>query len=107
MGKYCSTLTITLLFSTCAIFAQPKNYIKWVNPFIGTERMGHSPGATVPFGAVQLGPDTDTIPYSSNGKYNPDVYKYCAGYQYGDSTIIGFSHTHLAEQGIPTLVIFL
>ncbi|MEY1638191.1 GH92 family glycosyl hydrolase [Tenuifilum osseticum] len=100
MGKYCTTLTITLLFSTCAIFAQPKNYIKWVNPFIGTERMGHTfPGATVPFGAVQLSPDTDTIPYSSNGKYNPDVYKYCAGYQYGDSTIVGFSHTHFSGTG--------
>ncbi|MBC7125292.1 MAG: glycoside hydrolase family 92 protein, partial [Bacteroidales bacterium] len=100
MGKYCTTLTITLLSSTCAIFAQPKNYIKWVNPFIGTERMGHTfPGATVPFGAVQLSPDTDTIPYSSNGKYNPDVYKYCAGYQYGDSTIVGFSHTHFSGTG--------
>ncbi|MCK7537338.1 MAG: hypothetical protein MZV63_43460 [Marinilabiliales bacterium] len=38
--------------------------LKYVNPFIGTDRMGHTyPGATVPFGMVQLSPDTDTIPY--------------------------------------------
>ena len=38
-------------------------------------------------------PDTDTISYEMNGKYNPDVYKYCAGYQYDDKTIVGFSLT--------------
>ena len=54
----------------------------YVNPFIGTQRMGHVfPGATVPFGMVQLSPDTDTLQYAVDGKYNPDVYKYCAGYQ--------------------------
>ena len=59
--------------------------------------MGHTyPGATVPFGMVQLSPDTDTIPYEQNGKYNPDVYKYCAGYQYEDKTIVGFSHVHIS-----------
>jgi predicted alpha-1,2-mannosidase len=74
--------------------------IKYVNPFIGTDRMGHTyPGATVPFGMVQLSPDTDTIPYESGGKYNPDVYKYCAGYQYEDNTIVGFSHTHFSGTG--------
>ena len=68
--------------------------IHYVNPLIGTDRMGHTyPGATVPFGMVQLSPDTDTIPYETGGKYNPDVYKYCAGYQYSDSTIVGFSGT--------------
>jgi len=62
--------------------------------------MGHTyPGATVPFGSVQLSPDTDTIPYASDGSYNPDVYKYCAGYQYSDSTIVGFSHTHFSGTG--------
>ena len=62
--------------------------------------MGHTfPGATVPFGAVQLSPDTDTLSYSVDGKYNPDVYKYCAGYQYEDPTIVGFSHTHFSGTG--------
>ncbi|WP_431216551.1 hypothetical protein ACQ86N_19300 [Puia sp. P3] len=64
---------------------------QYVHPIIGTQRMGHTyPGATSPFGMVQLSPDTDTIPYELNGKYNPDVYKYCAGYQYDDKTIVGF-----------------
>jgi len=84
------------------------NLIQYAKPIIGTERMGHTfPGATVPFGAVQLSPDTDTIPYESNGKYNPDVYKYCAGYQYGDKTIVGFSHTHFSGTGHSDLGDFL
>lgn len=97
---------ITLLFAAMLLsfvnsFSQSnKNYIQWVDPFIGTERMGHTfPGATVPFGAVQLSPDTDTIPFAINGKYNSSVYKYCAGYQYSDSTIVGFSHTHFSGTG--------
>lgn len=70
--------------------------------------MGHTfPGATVPFGMVQLSPDTDTIPYEMNGKYNPDVYKYCAGYQYDDKTIVGFSHTHFSGTGHSDLGDFL
>ena len=91
-------LTALLLFSLCC-FAQVKkdNLVQYVKPIIGTQRMGHVyPGATVPFGMVQLSPDTDTIPYEINGKYNPDVYKYCAGYQYDDKTIVGFSHTHFS-----------
>ena len=70
--------------------------------------MGHTyPGATSPFGMVQLSPDTDTIPYELNGKYNPDVYKYCAGYQYDDKTIVGFSHTHFSGTGHSDLGDFL
>ncbi len=82
--------------------------IPYVNPMIGTHKMGHTyPGATVPFGMVQLSPDTDTIPYEANGKYNPDVYKYCAGYQYDDPTIVGFSHTHFSGTGHSDLGDFL
>lgn len=67
---------------------------------IGTHKMGHTyPGATVPFGMVQLSPDTDTLSYEFNGKYNGPVYKYCAGYQYDDPTIVGFSHTHFSGTG--------
>lgn len=62
--------------------------------------MGHTyPGATVPFGMVQLSPETDTLLYEHNGKYNGPVYKYCAGYQYDDPTIVGFSHTHFSGTG--------
>ncbi len=71
-----------------------------VNPLIGTTGMGHCfPGACAPFGAVQLSPDTDTIPHNVNGSYQPRVYDYCAGYQYEDNTIVGFSHTHLSGTG--------
>lgn len=83
-----------------SVTAQQKKLVDYVNPLIGTAKMGHTfPGATVPFGAVQLSPDTDTIPYAVNGKYNGDVYKYCAGYQYSDPTIVGFSHTHFSGTG--------
>ena len=76
------------------------NLIQYVNPMIGTEKMGHTyPGATVPFGMVQLSPESDTIQYELDGKYNPDAYKYCAGYQYSDKTIVGFSHTHFSGTG--------
>lgn len=82
--------------------------VQFVKPIIGTQRMGHTyPGATVPFGMVQLSPDTDTIPFSVDGKYNPDVYKYCAGYQYDDKTIVGFSHTHFSGTGHSDLGDFL
>tara|TARA_R110000868_G_scaffold131361_2_gene341374 strand:+ start:12004 stop:14349 length:2346 start_codon:yes stop_codon:yes gene_type:complete len=85
-----------------------QDYAKFVDPMIGTAKMGHTyPGATVPFGSVQLSPDTDTIPYSVDGRYNPDVYKYCAGYQYEDSTIVGFSHTHFSGTGHSDLGDFL
>ncbi len=85
-----------------------QNLVKYVKPIIGTQKMGHTyPGATVPFGAVQLSPDTDTIPYEMNGKYNGDVYKYCAGYKYEDKTIVGFSHTHFSGTGHSDLGDFL
>jgi len=74
--------------------------LQHVDPMIGTQRMGHVyPGATAPFGMVQLCPDTDTIPYAVDGKYNPKVYSTCSGYQYDDSTIVGFSHTHFSGTG--------
>jgi len=97
-------------FFSLSFFAQKsdQNLKQYVKPIIGTQRMGHVyPGATAPFGMVQLSPDTDTIPYSVNGKYNPDVYKYCAGYQYDDKTIVGFSHTHFSGTGHSDLGDFL
>lgn len=62
----------------------------YVNPFVGTGGHGHTfPGATVPFGMVQLSPDT-----------RKDNWDACSGYHYSDSTIMGFSHTHLSGTGV-------
>ncbi len=95
MKKSFISISISLLIS-CLSFAQ----LKYVNPLIGTDGMGHTfPGACVPFGIIQLSPDTDTIPHNINGKYQKDVYKYCAGYQYSDPSIVGFSHSHMSGTG--------
>jgi len=99
---------IIIFLSAPAQSQTTENLVQYVNPIIGTERMGHTyPGATVPFGMVQLSPDTDTIPYETDGHYNPDVYKYCAGYKYDDQTIVGFSHTHFSGTGHSDLGDFL
>ena len=67
-----------------------KDYTKLVNPFIGTGGHGHTfPGAVMPFGMVQLSPDT---------RY--DGWDGCSGYFYTDTTVYGFSHTHLSGTGI-------
>jgi predicted alpha-1,2-mannosidase len=64
-----------------------------VNPFVGTGPEGHTfPGATVPFGMVQLSPDTQV-------RYFKQSYKWAAGYRYEDTTILGFSHTHFSGAG--------
>jgi len=101
---------LILLASCCAkLHAQSnEDLVRYVRPIIGTQRMGHVyPGATVPFGMVQLSPDTDTLSYEMDGKYNKDMYKYCAGYQYDDKTIVGFSHTHFSGTGHSDLGDFL
>ncbi|QNR86661.1 glycoside hydrolase family 92 protein [Pedobacter riviphilus] len=96
-----------LLLSALVTSAQ-QNLVQYVKPIIGTSKMGHTyPGATVPFGSVQLSPETDTLSYEVNGKYNGDVYKYCAGYKYEDKTITGFSHTHFSGTGHSDLGDFL
>ena len=70
------------------------NYISksiYVDPFIGTGGHGHTyPGATAPFGMMQLSPDT---------RY--EGWDGCSGYHYSDSIIYGFSHTHLSGTGVP------
>jgi predicted alpha-1,2-mannosidase len=72
------------------LFAQ-KDYTKIVNPFIGTGGHGHTyPGATSPFGFVQLSPDTRMADWDGS-----------SGYHYSDSIIYGFSHTHLSGTGVP------
>lgn len=101
-----SIILVSSLLSTNA--QKTTNYVSYVNPLVGTQNMGHTyPGATVPFGMVQLSPETDTVPYEVNGKYNGDVYDYCSGYQYDDKTIVGFSHTHFSGTGHSDLGDFL
>ena len=98
MKKYILSATLILLSSFFTLHSQ--NVIDYVNPIIGTNGMGHTfPGACVPFGIVQLSPETDTIPHNVDGRYQGKVYEYCAGYQHRDKTIVGFSHTHLSGTG--------
>ncbi len=85
------------------------DYTQYVNPFIGTSKMGHVfPGATAPFGMVQLSPQTNfEAMFNDNGTYNSETYEYCAGYQHRDSTIIGFTHTNFSGTGHSDLGDFL
>ncbi|MDG1237314.1 MAG: GH92 family glycosyl hydrolase [Flavobacteriales bacterium] len=85
------------------------NFTSFVNPFIGTSKMGHVfPGATAPFGMVQLSPQTNfEAMFDSDSNYNSETYRYCAGYQYRDSTIIGFAHTNFSGTGHSDLGDFL
>lgn len=87
------TLSLALIASLLIIFGCSKKpeLTGYVNPFIGTGGHGHTfPGATLPFGMVQLSPDT-RIDGSWDG---------CGGYHYSDSLIYGFSHTHLSGTGV-------
>src|SRR5690606_27076824 len=85
------------------------DYTHYVNPFIGTSKMGHVfPGATAPFGMVQLSPQTNfETMHNPDGSYNTETYEYCAGYQHRDSTIIGFAHTNFSGTGHSDLGDFL
>ena len=81
-------LVITLIVTSCTNNS-PSPY-SLVNPFIGTGGHGHTfPGATLPFGMVQLSPDTRLEGWDG-----------CSGYHYSDSVIYGFSHTHLSGTGV-------
>lgn len=89
-ASYCLAFLLSLALSACTPDRQqPTDYTQYVNPFIGTDFTGNTyPGAQVPFGMVQLSPD--------NGLPGWDRI---AGYFYPDSTIAGFSHTHLSGTG--------
>jgi predicted alpha-1,2-mannosidase len=89
-----------LLFATISS-AQAPDPLKLVDPMIGTGPEGHTfPGATAPFGMVQLSPDTPI-------RYFKQSYKWAAGYRYEDTTILGFSHTHFSGAGHSDLGDFL
>lgn len=82
---------ITFIFLLVFVKLFSQDYTQYVNPFIGTGGHGHTfPGAIVPFGMVQLSPDT-RIDGSWDG---------CSGYHYSDKIIYGFSHTHLNGTGV-------
>ncbi len=81
---------IFIFFLTTNLGYSQKKPIDLVDPFIGTDYHGHTyPGATVPFGMVQLSPDT-----------RQEGWDACSGYHYSDRSIAGFSHTHLSGTGI-------
>ncbi|MFA7272240.1 MAG: GH92 family glycosyl hydrolase [Crocinitomicaceae bacterium] len=88
---------------------KPTDYTQFVHPLIGTAKMGHVfPGATAPFGMVQLSPQTNwQVMFDEENNYNPETYEYCAGYQNKDSTILGFAHTNLSGTGHSDLGDFL
>ena len=96
-------LSASILLGACEQNTNPvsgpqiQDNTKFVNTFIGTGGHGHTfPGATTPYGMVQLSPDTRTLGWDA-----------CGGYHYTDSSIIGFSHTHLSGTGISDLGDFL
>ncbi|MBW4889519.1 GH92 family glycosyl hydrolase [Mucilaginibacter sp. HMF5004] len=84
-------LILFLCLSLSASAQKKKDYTSLVDPFIGTGGHGHTyPGAVVPFGMVQLSPDTRLTGWDGS-----------SGYHYTDSVVYGFSHTHLSGTGIP------
>lgn len=84
----CCTSTM-LILSACTANTNVEDYSAHVNPFIGTGGHGHTfPGAVVPHGMIQPSPDTRI-----------DGWDACSGYYYNDSTINGFSHTHVSGTG--------
>jgi predicted alpha-1,2-mannosidase len=85
-----SCLLLSLILLPALVSAQ-RELVQYVDPFIGTGGHGHTfPGATMPFGMVQLSPDTRLTGWDG-----------CSGYHYSDHVIYGFSHTHLSGTGIP------
>jgi predicted alpha-1,2-mannosidase len=79
-----------LLLALIATAPEPASLVDAVNPFIGTGGHGHTyPGASVPFGMVQLSPDTRLTGWDG-----------CSGYHYTDDVVYGFSHTHLSGTGV-------
>lgn len=97
--KHYQTINVKIKFFFLAFMAciyqltAAQDLSKYINPMIGTAAHGHTfPGPTLPFGLVQISPDARV-----------GGWDWCSGYNYIDSTIIGFSHTHLSGTGISDL----
>lgn len=89
--------TIFLCVSLPVFSLSAENLTQYVNPMIGTDGYGNVyPGAQIPFGGIQISPDTDA-----------KFYDAAAGYKYNHTSILGFSLTHLSGTGIPDLGDFL
>lgn len=85
-----SILILAVVICLARPVSAQKDFTRYVDPFIGTGGHGHTfPGATWPFGMVQLSPDTRLTGWDG-----------CSGYHYSDTIIYGFSHTHLSGTGI-------
>ncbi len=86
-------LAVLMLTGLIPLHGAEKKAVDWVNPFIGSGGEGHTyPGATVPFGMIQVSPDTELHNFRKG-------FPWCAGYRYEDPTIVGFSHTHFSGTG--------
>jgi predicted alpha-1,2-mannosidase len=95
------TFALACILVAVAVAAEPSLGYRSVDPFIGTGEDGHTfPGATVPFGMVQLSPDTQIRHFKQS-------YKWAAGYRYEDKALLGFSHTHFSGAGHSDLGDFL
>lgn len=93
MRRFLIACLCAVAAATPSLHAQSADPVASVDPFIGTGGEGHTfPGAVVPFGMVQLSPDTQIRP-------RKDAYGWAAGYRYDDNTIVGFSHTHFSGTG--------
>ncbi len=89
MNKIVLCFAIAVIFFSSVLLASSNNILQYVNPFIGTGGTGHTfPGATFPFGMVQVSPDTGTTGWD-----------HCSGYVYSDNSIEGFSVIHLDGTG--------
>ena len=93
MDRYAIKSLFILLLAVVSCSHQTDSYTRYVDVKIGTGGHGHVfVGANVPFGMVQLGPTSI-----------PQQWDWCSGYHDSDSTVIGFSHTHLSGTGIGDL----
>ena len=91
VGRKRLFLVWSCLVSILPGMAQTEKLTDYVNPFVGTDGYGNVyPGAQIPFGGIQMSPDTDSRFYDA-----------ASGYKYNHLTLMGFSLTHLSGTGLP------
>lgn len=93
MKKQLCNFFLLLTFCSCTVEQKVEDYSLYVNPLIGNADNGHTfPGACVPFGLIQVSPESGT-----------GSWRYCSGFNYDDDFIDGFTQTHLNGTGLPDL----